>query len=107
MDKTEMLADLSNVVRMIGNARPGTYDSIAHHCASFIRTHHAEIEAMARDAERYVKIRTDLSVCIRYFDGPEVIFVDEDAMTTGEFDAAIDDYVLIDAIHNNTSDSHD
>ena len=51
MDKNELLEDLSNVVRMIGNARPGTYDSVAHHCASFIRTHHAEIEAMARDTE--------------------------------------------------------
>ena len=59
------------------------------------RTHHTEIKAMARDAERYVKIRTNLSVCIRHEDGLEVIFVDEGAMTPDEFDTVIDDYVLI------------
>ena len=56
-----MLEDLREVVRMVQNARPGTYDSIAHHCAGFIRTHPAQIEQYARDAARWRYMRGEIA----------------------------------------------
>jgi hypothetical protein len=61
-----METDLLDVVKMMDKARPGTHDSIAHHCASLIRTHHAEIQRNAEDAARYRWLRNEKACTVDF-----------------------------------------
>ena len=55
---TDLIAELAEVVRLIRKDAAGAGQwGLPSASVNFLRTHHAEIEAMARDAARYQRLK--------------------------------------------------